>query len=71
MARETHSRRSTTKENIVELLEYNLTKHGYQVTCVTTGEQALTAAKADVPDYPAGPDAARSRRDGGLQDLEG
>ena len=38
------------EENILELLQYNLAKNGYRVTTVTTGEEAITAAKGDVPD---------------------
>ena len=38
------------EEDILELLEYNLVKNGYRVTCVTTGEAALEAARAHVPD---------------------
>ena len=38
------------EENILELLEYNLKKHGYLVSCVATGEEALKAVKAAVPD---------------------
>jgi len=40
----------TGKQDILELLEYNLVKNGYRVTCVTTGEAALEAARAHVPD---------------------
>ena len=38
------------EENILELLQYNLSKHGYQVTCVTTGEEALAIGRSEVPD---------------------
>lgn len=38
------------EEDILELLEYNLVKNGYRVTCVTTGEEALKVARADLPD---------------------
>lgn len=38
------------EENILELLNYNLSKHGYRVTSVTSGEEALALAKSDVPD---------------------
>jgi len=36
--------------NILELLQYNLTKNGYQVTVAPSGEEALNVAKTDVPD---------------------
>jgi two-component system alkaline phosphatase synthesis response regulator PhoP len=32
------------EENILELLKYNLTKEGYAVFCVTTGEDEDTTA---------------------------
>ena len=38
------------EESILELLNYNLSKHGYRVTGVTTGEGALAAANSEVPD---------------------
>ncbi len=38
------------EEDILELVEYNLSRDGYAVKCVTTGEQALAAARADHPD---------------------
>jgi two-component system, OmpR family, alkaline phosphatase synthesis response regulator PhoP len=38
------------EEDILELVRYNLAKEGYQVTCATTGEQALAMARASVPD---------------------
>ncbi len=37
-------------EHIRELLEYNLTKEGYRVTAVETGEEGLKAARAKLPD---------------------
>lgn len=37
-------------EDILELLRYNLTKEGYQVTAVTTGEEGLQSARATAPD---------------------
>jgi two-component system alkaline phosphatase synthesis response regulator PhoP len=37
-------------EDILELLRYNLTKEGYRVTAVTSGEAALKALAAEVPD---------------------
>jgi two-component system alkaline phosphatase synthesis response regulator PhoP len=36
--------------DIRELVSYNLTKAGYQVTGVVTGEEALAAVEADPPD---------------------
>jgi two-component system alkaline phosphatase synthesis response regulator PhoP len=36
--------------DILELVEYNLTRNGYEVTCVTTGEEALKAARSKLPD---------------------
>jgi two-component system phosphate regulon response regulator PhoB len=38
------------ERDILELVEYNLNKDGYQVSCVTTGEDALKAARGEVPD---------------------
>lgn len=38
------------EEDILELVEYNLAKHGYQVTCVNTGEDAVKAARSQQPD---------------------
>lgn len=37
------------EKDIRDLLEYNLQKNNYQVTCVATGEQALEAARKEVP----------------------
>ena len=36
--------------DIRELVSYNLTKAGYQVTGVVTGEEALAAVETDPPD---------------------
>ncbi len=36
--------------DILDLLEYNLTIDGYHVTCVKTGEKALTVARSATPD---------------------
>jgi two-component system phosphate regulon response regulator PhoB len=36
--------------DILELISYNLTKNGYRVTCVTSGEEAMQAARKDRPD---------------------
>ena len=38
------------EKDICELVSYNLTKNGYQVTTVMNGEEALSRARADVPD---------------------
>ena len=38
------------EEDILELLRYNLTKEGFRVTGVTSGEDALRSAKALLPD---------------------
>jgi len=38
------------EESILELLQYNLTREGYRVTCVQTGEEAVEAARAQGPD---------------------
>lgn len=37
-------------EDILQLLKYNLAKEGYGVSCVTSGEEAIKALKAEVPD---------------------
>jgi len=37
------------EKNILELVEYNLTKNGYQVNCVMTGEDALRSAGGQLP----------------------
>jgi len=37
------------EKDIRDLLEYNLQKNNHQVTCVATGEQALEAARKEVP----------------------
>jgi two-component system alkaline phosphatase synthesis response regulator PhoP len=38
------------EEDILELVRYNLAKEGCRVHCVATGERAIEAARADVPD---------------------
>jgi two-component system phosphate regulon response regulator PhoB len=38
------------EKSILELLDYNLSKEGYSVTKVTTGEAALENARSDPPD---------------------
>ena len=37
-------------EDILQLLKYNLTKEGYRVTAVTSGEEGLQIARSAVPD---------------------
>lgn len=36
--------------DILELVSFNLSKHGYEVQCVTSGEAALEAVRTDPPD---------------------
>jgi len=38
------------EEDLLELVNYNLSKEGYRVTCVATGEDALTTARKLLPD---------------------
>ncbi len=38
------------EEDIQELVEYNLARNGYKVTCVGTGEEALRAARTKAPE---------------------
>lgn len=38
------------EEDILELIRYNLEKEGYKATCVASGEAAIQAARADLPD---------------------
>ncbi|MBN2584532.1 MAG: response regulator [Planctomycetes bacterium] len=38
------------EEDILELLEYNLSREGFRVQCVTNGEEALKAVQAEKPD---------------------
>jgi CheY-like chemotaxis protein len=38
------------EEDILELVEYNLTKNGYGAICAATGEDALNAARSELPD---------------------
>jgi two-component system phosphate regulon response regulator PhoB len=38
------------EENIQELVQYNLERNGYEVTCVATGEEALEAVRSVRPD---------------------
>ena len=38
------------EEDILELLKYNLSREGYKVSCVASGEETLRAARSEVPD---------------------
>ena len=38
------------EEDLLELVRYNLTREGYRVACVGTGEEALKAARKQPPD---------------------
>ena len=38
------------EEDILELLKFNLSREGYQVTCATSGEQALRLVRSENPD---------------------
>jgi len=38
------------EEDILELVTYNLTKHGYRVSCVASGEEALKSVRHEPPD---------------------
>jgi two-component system phosphate regulon response regulator PhoB len=38
------------EEDLLELVRYNLTKEGYRVRCVASGEEALEAAREHLPD---------------------
>ena len=38
------------EEDIIELVRYNMAKEGYKVIGVTTGEQAISKARAELPD---------------------
>lgn len=38
------------EEDIIELIRYNLSKAGYRVSCVGTGEEGLSFAKSTPPD---------------------
>ena len=38
------------EEDLLELVEYNLTKEGYRVACVATGEAAINEARSTLPD---------------------
>jgi len=38
------------EEDLLELIDYNLTKEGYRVRCVASGEEAIEAAQEMLPD---------------------
>ncbi len=38
------------EEDLLELVNYNLSREGYRVECVATGEEALAAARKSLPD---------------------
>lgn len=38
------------EEDILDLVEYNLVKNGYDVTCVASGEEAIETARKNSPD---------------------
>ncbi len=38
------------EEDILNLVEYNLKKEGYEVSCFTTGEEILSTARKNAPD---------------------
>src|SRR5262245_2924609 len=38
------------EEDLLELVNYNLSKEGYRVRCVATGEDALAEARKTLPD---------------------
>src|SRR5260221_5823627 len=38
------------EEDLLELVNYNLSKEGYRVRCVATGEEALAEARQSLPD---------------------
>lgn len=38
------------EQDLLQLVEYNLEKNGFDVTCVETGEDALRSARANQPD---------------------
>jgi two-component system alkaline phosphatase synthesis response regulator PhoP len=38
------------EEDILELLKYNLSREGYQVSCTTSGEKTLSLVKTQTPD---------------------
>ncbi len=38
------------EEDVLELVRYNLSREGYKVTCISTGEDAIEQARRDPPD---------------------
>ena len=38
------------EEDILKLVDYNLSKEGYRVSCVSSGEAAIAKAKENIPD---------------------
>ena len=38
------------EEDLLELVSYNLSKEGYRVRCVATGEEALAEARKSLPE---------------------
>ena len=38
------------EDDLLELVRYNLTKEGYEVACVGSGEEALKAVRRELPD---------------------
>lgn len=38
------------EEDLLELIRYNLSREGYRVSCVSSGEAALKAARSQLPD---------------------
>lgn len=38
------------EEDLLELVRYNLSKEGYRVSCVASGEEAMKVAKSQLPD---------------------
>jgi two-component system phosphate regulon response regulator PhoB len=38
------------EQDLLELVSYNLNKEGFRVVCVSSGEEALAAARRDMPD---------------------
>jgi two-component system phosphate regulon response regulator PhoB len=38
------------EEDILDLIRYNLARESYRITCVTTGEEAIKAARSQIPD---------------------
>lgn len=38
------------EQELLELVSYNLNKEGFRVSCVATGEEAISFAKKELPD---------------------